>query len=316
MLLATLIFAGCGKSTENSQAKGSYSVVDCTGYKTEFTSKPKRVLCYNLTYDTILLGLVPSDCLVGKHYLDKDSAISYISEETKHIKEEIRWFKTLSQEAVTRMAPEVIFASDTVDKNTVIAYRNMGIKVIVCKGPYNIQDIKDMVRLMAKTMQAEPAGEKVVAEMDRHLKEVADKVAARKEKAPVVMLVSRMKKYGGKGSVYDEMCKHAGIINAISKQGLRNGEEIHKESVIAADPDVFLVSAGRTYEDQKDIQFRKEFLEDPAFKDLKGLKRVVGITDRYTHSHSQNVVFAIKGLYNSVYGPTFDMSEEKLIKGY
>lgn len=316
IVLLTLFLSGCGDKSNGPKSENRYSVVDVTGYKTVFNAKPKSVLCYSLTQDTMILGIVPGNYLVAKHYLDKDEAISYISEETKHIKTEFRNFKSLSQEAILKMNPEIIFVPDNLDKGVIETFRFMGIKVIVCRGPNSIKDIKNTIKLMAQAMGEEKSGEKVIAEMDRQLTEISAKITINKEKQPVVMLVSRMRQYGGIGSVYDDMCKHAGIINAISLQGIRYGETVTKESVIASDPDVFLVSAGRKYEEDKDIQFRKEFLEDPAFKGMKGLKQVVGITDRYLYSNSQNCVYAIKGLYNTIYGTTFDMKEEKLIKGY
>ena len=296
--------------------KNSYFVVDDSGYKTFFDAKPTRILCYNLTYDTILLGIVPADYLVAKHYLDKDPSISYIAEETKNIKTEYRVFKQLGEESIMAMNPQVIFVPDTLDKNVIESYRAMGIKTVVCKGPNSIDDIRYNIRLMSQAMGKEENGDKLIREMDRQLAEVRDKIQLKQAEQPVVMLASRMRQYGGIGCVYDDICKHAGIRNAISMQGIHYGETVTKESIIASNPDVFLVSAGREYEEAKDVQFRKEFLEDPAFQHLKGIKRVIAIPDRYIYSNSQNCVYAIKGLYNSIYGPTFDMKDEKLLKGY
>ena len=273
-------------------------------------------MCYNLTYDTILLGIAPADYLVAKNYLDKDPAISYIAEETKNIKTEYRLFKQLGEESIMAMNPQVIFVPDTLDKNVIESYRAMGIKTVVCRGPNSIDDIRYNIRLMSQAMGKEENGDKLIREMDRQLAEVRDKIQLKQAEQPVVMLASRMRQYGGIGCVYDDICKHAGIRNAISMQGIHYGETVTKESIIASNPDVFLVSAGREYEEPKDVQFRKEFLEDPAFQHLKGMKRVIAIPDRYIYSNSQNCVYAIKGLYNSIYGPTFDMKEEKLLKGY
>ena len=192
----------------------------------------------------------------------------------------------------------------------------MGIKTVVCKGPNSIDDIRYNIRLMSQAMGKEENGDKLIREMDRQLAEVRDKIQLKQAEQPVVMLASRMRQYGGIGCVYDDICKHAGIRNAISMQGIHYGETVTKESIIASNPDVFLVSAGREYEEAKDVQFRKEFLEDPAFQHLKGIKRVIAIPDRYIYSNSQNCVYAIKGLYNSIYGPAFDMKDEKLLKGY
>ena len=314
VLSCLIIVSFVGINQTNRQ--DSYFVIDNLGYKTIFDAKPTRVLCYNLTQDTILLGIAPADYLVAKNYLDKDPAISYIAEETKNIKTEYRLFKQLGEESIMAMNPQVIFVPDTLDKNVIESYRAMGIKTVVCRGPNSIDDIRYNIRLMSQAMGKEENGDKLIREMDRQLAEVRDKIQLKQAEPPVVMLASRMRQYGGIGCVYDDICKHAGIRNAISMQGIHYGETVTKESIIASNPDVFLVSAGREYEEPKDVQFRKEFLEDPAFQHLKGMKRVIAIPDRYIYSNSQNCVYAIKGLYNSIYGPTFDMKEEKLLKGY
>lgn len=315
LVLSCLIIV-CFVGINQTNRQDSYFVIDNLGYKTIFDAKPTRVLCYNLTYDTILLGIVPADYLVAKHYLDKDPSISYIAEETKNIKTEYRVFKQLGEESIMAMNPQVIFVPDTLDKNVIESYRAMGIKTVVCKGPNSIDDIRYNIRLMSQAMGKEENGDKLIREMDRQLAEVRDKIQLKQAEQPIVMLASRMRQYGGIGCVYDDICKHAGIRNAISMQGIHYGETVTKESIIASNPDVFLVSAGREYEEAKDVQFRKEFLEDPAFQHLKGIKRVIAIPDRYIYSNSQNCVYAIKGLYNSIYGPAFDMKDEKLLKGY
>lgn len=205
---------------------------------------------------------------------------------------------------------------DTIDKDMVETYRSMGIAVIICKGPNTIRDTRDNIILIAKALGEEDSGKRVLREMDRQLAEVSAKITVPENRQPVAMLVSRMRQYGGIGCVYDDLCKYAGVRNAISMIGIKYGETVTKEAVVASDPDIFFVSSGRDFEEKIDVEFRKEFMGDPAFKNLKGLNRVINIPDRYVYSNSQNCVYAIKGIHNFVYGPVFDLREEKLIKGY
>ncbi len=167
-----------------TEKQNSYFVVDNSGYKTIFNSKPTRVLCYNLTYDTILLGIVPVDYLVAKNYLDKDPAISYIAEETKNIKTEYRLFKQLGEESIMAMNPQVIFVPDTLDKNVIESYRAMGIKTVVCRGPNSIDDIRYNIRLMSRSLGKEENGDKLIREMDRQLAEVHDKIQLKQAEQP------------------------------------------------------------------------------------------------------------------------------------
>lgn len=316
LLLFSIILGGCSINNSDKQQAQGYTVVDYSGHKTFFKTKPQRVLCYNLTYDTMLLGIVPPKYLVAKSYIDKDKQISYIVEETKAIKNEFRLFKALNIEAIMKMAPELIIVPETVDANVIRSYRDLGIAVVVCKGPYNIADIKMDIKLMAKAMGEEAAGEKVVAEMDRQLEEITAKIKTPEKDRPSVMLMSRMRQYGGIGSVFDDICKKAGVRNAISMMGIRHGETVTREAIISSDPDIFLIAEPREFEEKADEEFRRNFIGDKAFKHLKGMKHHITLPNRYLYSNSQNCVYAIKGIYNYVYGPTFDIKGEKLIKGY
>lgn len=316
LLFLAALTVGCNHDPMKAENKTAYSVIDSTGYRTDFSKKPKRILGYNLTYNTMILGIVPPNYLVAKSYLDKDEQISYIADATKNIPTEYRLFKSLSVEGILKLAPDVIFLPDTIDKERVETYRSMGIPVIICKGPNSIEDIRHTILLMAKALGEEESGNRVVSEMDRQLAEVSTKISQPRNKQPVVMLVSRMRQYGGIGCVYDDLCKYAGVRNAISMMGIKQGETVTKEMVVASDPDIFLISAGRNYEEKIDVEFRTEFIEDPAFKDLRGLNHVISIPDKYIYSNSQNCVYAIKGLHNFVYGPVFDLGSEKLITGY
>ena len=47
--------------------------------------KPKRILGNSASIDTMLLGVVTADHLVGATEADRDPAISYIAEDTKDI---------------------------------------------------------------------------------------------------------------------------------------------------------------------------------------------------------------------------------------
>ena len=42
----------------------------------------------------------------------------------------------------------------------------------------------------------------------------------------------------------------------------------------------------------------------------------IPLEDRYIYASSQNCVYAVKAMANAAYGPLFDMSGEKQIKGY
>ena len=91
--------------------------------------------------------------------------------------------------------------------------------VIVLKGPATIEDIRQNVRTIAKAMHADSKGEELVKLMDSRLAQVKQQVEALKlQQKKKIVLVSLMSSYGGKGCIFDDMCKEAGVITAFRLQ--------------------------------------------------------------------------------------------------
>ena len=91
---------------------------------------------------------------------------------------------------------------------------------------------------------------------------------------PVGLLVSQMTSYGGKNSMFDTVCTKDRVTNGIAMVGLSNGEKLTKELVVKADPDFFMVSAPKKDDRYGSQKFKDEFLQDPAYQGMKGLKNI------------------------------------------
>lgn len=132
----------------------------------------------------------------------------------------------------------------------------------------------------------------------------------------MVYLVSQMTRYGGPGSMLNELLTRARIDNAIALAGGVNGQATSPELIIKTDPDMLFVSTDRTSDTTGAAKYRDDFLSNPAIASMRAAKHIVPVEDRYIYSASQNCVWAIKGLANAAYGPLFDMSGEGQIRGY
>ena len=96
-ILLSVSTTGCGVKQVAMSGEGeSYAVVD----------KPKRILGNSASIDTMLLGVVTADHLVGATEADRDPAISYIAEDTKDIPMTIP-LSGLSMELVTKARPDL-----------------------------------------------------------------------------------------------------------------------------------------------------------------------------------------------------------------
>lgn len=316
LLLVSLMFLNsCGLQTKSSTGKG-LTLTDSTGAQVVITKKPQRILSMSLMFDTMLLGLVPPERMVACNVALDDPDASFAVAEAHKIPLKLQSFTNIPTEVVLKTKPDIIIVPTTAKPEMVNTFRDLGYPVLICKNPDTIADVKADIRLMAQAVGEENAGIQIIAEMERQLTEIDQTLAKQTGLKPVGMLVSLMTSYGGRGSLFDVICTRAGVVNGIAKVGLRNGEKLTKELVVKADPDFFMVSVPKKKDTYGNEKFKNDFLNDPAYKGLKGLRRIIPIPNRYLYTNSQNCVYAIKGIANYAYGPLFDLSGEHLIKGY
>lgn len=314
--LMLLSFSGCGMKQMSPSGEGkSYTVTDATGKEVVIPAKPKRILGNSASIDTMLLSVVTPDKLMAATEADRDPNISYIAEDTKAIPLTVP-LTGLSMEIVTEARPDLIVASTYTDGRELDLYRNLGIPVVVIDGPRSIDQVKEDVRIIAAAAGEKERGENVISQMEQGLSEIDSRLAEEKGKKPVVYLVSQMTRYGGPGSMLNELLTRARIDNAIALAGGVNGQATSPELIIKTDPDMLFVSTDRASDTTGAAKYRDDFLSNPAIASMRAARHIVPVEDRYIYSASQNCVWAIKGLANAAYGPLFDMSGEGQIRGY
>lgn len=225
LLAASIFIGGCGIKSVSTDTGAGYTVTDATGREVKIPKKPERIMGNSASIDTMLLGVVTPDKLIAATEADRDPAISYIANDTKNIKMTVP-LMGLSMELVTEAKPDLIIASTYTKGEQLDLYRNMGIPVVVIKGPRSIEEVESDIRIIAAATGEKERGEKVVAKMDEMLTESDKRLSEEKGKKPVVFLVSQMTRYGGPGSMFNELLTRARLENAIGLAGVSNGQMI------------------------------------------------------------------------------------------
>ncbi len=315
-LLIFLVLTGCSMKKAADEGSGtSYKVTDAFGHEVTIPHKPMRILGTSSSVNTMLLSVAEPSRLAACFVADKDSGISYIAEETKDIPLVIP-LNGLSMEILTRANPDLIVASSYTKPAELDMWRNLGYPVIMIDGPKSISQVKQDVEIIAAATGERERGKKVIAEMERQLKEIDDTLGKRTDPPPTAFLVSQMTRYGGPGSMYHELLTRARVKNAIGEMGVSNGQMVAPELIVKADPDFFIVSSDRKSDETGAGNFRDAFLTNPAVQAMRASQNIKYLDDRYIYSASQNCVYAIKALANAAYGDIFDMKDEKQIKGF
>lgn len=317
LFIALFLVSGCEmkKMSGDLESKESYTVTDAFHNKVTISHKPKRILGTSSSIDTMLLGVVEPSRLAACFIADKDPGISYIADEVKDMEIEIP-LQGMSMEILTKASPDLIVASSYTTQKELDMWRNLGYPVIMIEGPKTIAQVKKDIQIIAEAVGEKERGEKVIAEMDKHLKEIDMTLAEKKFPLQKGLLVSQMSRYGGPGSMYHELLTRAGITNAIAEVGVSNGQLLAQELIVKSDPDFFFVSTDRKSDETGAGKFRDGFLSNPAIQNMRAYNRIIPMEDRYIYASSQNCVYAVKAMANAAYGPIFDLSGEKQIKGY
>ncbi|MDO4177954.1 MAG: ABC transporter substrate-binding protein [Phascolarctobacterium sp.] len=299
-----IVLTACSKNGSENLNTSSFTIKDDTGYVTAFEKKPERILTFSMGLDGIVLGILPPEKMVAVSAMHHDENSSNITPIAKKIP---RTVLKIASEEVMALKPDVVFIYDWGRSNEADALRAIGVKVVVCKGPRNIAEIKRNIELIAKTLQEEAKGIELIGKMDAklaQLKEQLGRIPLKKKKK--VALVSIMQSYGGTGCTYDDICKHANVINGIADVGLKNGQPLTKEMLVKMNPDVFLLPSHRFNGFDLD-KFNREYFEDPALQSIAAVqkKQFFNPRDAYIYASSQDVVFGVQEVARAAYGEEF-----------
>ena len=308
-VLLLFLTTSCGgeKNVEEPSANfsTSYAVTDITGRTIHFDAPPQRIVTLSATLDQIVLSVVPPERLVAVDSSMKDPINSNMVELASKIPQTI---EQPSVESIVALQPDVVLIADWQYMELADPLRDVGLKVVVGRGPHDLAEVKDLVRLMTEAIGEKRRGEILLRKMDEKLAEIKAKVdAIPQEKRKSVVFLSLMPTYGGKGSSFDDACHYAGVINGVSAYGLRNGQEVTKAIILSIDPDVlFLPDYPWKGQEWLDAYIRS-YTEDPALQTLKALKNhsLVSPRSSFLYNCSQDFVYGVQEIAYRVYGDEF-----------
>lgn len=298
-----LLLSGCGERNSalqpDKQSIG-YEVTDSQGYKTKFQKKPQRIVTLTLAADEILLSLVPLERIAALTYLVDDPGISNVTQEAKGIGRRVK----AHPEEIIALQPDVLIIADWQPVELIQTIREAGIAVYVYKTPKTIIEVQQVVQEIAQVVGEEEAGRKLVGQMEEQLANLArtiEKITPAERKT--VVRFTLMGGTGGKGSLFDDICQYAGVVNGASKVGVGMHEIMSKEKVVQANPDILIMPMW-DYNGKNNIdQFKQETQDDPAFQSITAIEKqqLFMIPDRHLSCSSQHVVKGVMDIAKVAY---------------
>lgn len=317
LLVMSIMLAGCANAvSQQVAAPQSYQVQDDYGNTVVLKEKPKRIMTTHIYLDNIVLGLVePERMLSVSKNMDSESK-SFNNAGVKAIANKITM---PGLEAVLALKPDLFIVHDLLGEDKIKSYRDMGIPVYVVKIPTDIKAVQQEITKLAQLVGEEQRGAVLLAKMDKRLARIEANIPkAVQFSKSVVLVAANHAFYGGKGCMYDDVCKYAKVRNGIADLGVDNGQTVSKEVMIEINPDYFFLTKSWNKDKASDDKLLQEFLADKSLQELQAVrqKHIALIDEKYIFAGHQNCVWSVQQLAHAVYGDVVSLEQEEFLKGY
>lgn len=294
MILMGIVFLvmGC-KPLEISSVAHDRIIVDSTGTSVGIPRHPNRVISVGVSTDDILIELIGAERIIGIGRYPNNHP-----EESKKIPHRI----TAGAEAVLSLNSDLLVVPDWINYDTITEIRALGIPVYVYRTPKKIDDIPPLLEELGNVVGEEEKGLRMANEFRSKLYQLEAFTESKERK--MVAYYSKQGLMGGKGSLFDSICNHLHLLNAAALVGLDQYEYGGRESVIAINPDVFIVTQEVTADPSKMTGEIINLYEDPALSHVKGIenKAAYQVDSRWILSYSPFILKGMEQIAYDVYG--------------
>ena len=231
-------------------------------------STPVRIVSINLCADQLLLLLAEPDHIQSLSYYVLNPDESYFASQAKgfHINH-------VTADEVLALEPDLVLAGVYTQRSTVDLLKRMGVRVVVLGEPTTLSEVRVKFLEVADMLGARPRAERMLAEMTRKLEAIALK---RKNKNPLAVVYFANGLTAGKGTLTDDVMRHAGIENLAARLGIEGYGSLSLESLLAAAPDMLVFG----HISPKAPSLARMTLEHPAFRRLRDRIKTVALPRR------------------------------------
>lgn len=297
MVLLFVGITGCGPQDGTRTFLYTRYVESYDGVRVAVPDHPKRILALSSAYDTILLGLIEPDRLVGINTLSTYPEYSMEAERAKLVKPVMSSYPL---EKIIALKPDLVIAPDYTTVDVIEGLRHMGIPTVVVAGGSTVEgvikNITDIANIVGEPEKGQFYDTKIRREIDE-LKRLGASISPEQRKS--VLFVSSMDGYTGTGSLFDDMCKYMSINNAPRILGLPPRTPFGDERVLAMNPDYIFIPSYKGM----DKSLSSRYLDNPAFQNLPAIRenRVKALPAAYLYTMNQHIGEAMLAIMHTVY---------------
>ena len=297
MILLCVCIVGCGPQSEANVTPYTRYVESHDGVQVAVPKHPKRILSLSSAFDTILLGLIEPERLVG---INKLSTYEEYSLEAKRAKLVKPVLSSYPLEKIIALKPDLVIAPDYISADVIYGLRHMGIATVVVSSGSTVEgvikNVTDVAHIIGEDEKGSFYKQKIRRELDE-LTRLGESIPPEQRKT--VLFVSSMDGYTGTGSLFDDMCKYMYVYNAPNRIGLPPRIPFGEERVLAMNPDYIFIPSYKGM----DKNLADRYLLNPAFQNLSAIRenRVKPLPAAYLYTMNQHIGEAMLAIMHTVY---------------
>jgi iron complex transport system substrate-binding protein len=197
---------------------------------------PKRIVSINVCADQLVQMLAPREDVAALSFLAGDPQMSVMAHES----DGYRLIRGQAEE-VLPLEADLVVAGVYSTPATVTLLRRLGERIEILPMTSNLAGIRDNVRLVAGWLGREARGNRILADFDARLADVAMPQGARRPTA-IVYYVNSLA--AGRGTLADAVLEAAGYANLAAQQGIDGEGYLPLERIIANPPDLIVLGNG------------------------------------------------------------------------
>jgi iron complex transport system substrate-binding protein len=222
----------------------------------------------NLCLDQLALRLAAPGQLVGVSRLSLDPRLSVMAEQAGTVAP-VR----ASVESILELKPDLAIFDDAAHASVKRLLRKAGVPLLEVPWAASLEDVEGLTRRMAAALGRNAQGEALIADM----REQRRRLAWQGPLAGTAAVLQANRGTAGKGSLMDELLRHAGFRNLAAELGVPAYGRLPLETILAGQPDVLVLDG----DSNADPARATEFVEHHALKSLAGRARFVSVPMKY-----------------------------------
>jgi iron complex transport system substrate-binding protein len=263
VLIIVVFVAFCGfASTKLGNTKTNATiyplkVVDSFKRTVTIDKEPQRIISVAPSISQIIFALGKGDKLVGRtDYCDYPAAVKNVSSIGELVNPNI--------EKIVELKPDIVIASDLMNKDAIAKLEALNIKVVIFYGEESFNGVYDTIAKIGNVLNANEKANNTITSMKYRVALVVNKAKAAKTKPSVYYVVSygKMGDYAAtKGTFIGNMIEMAGGVNAANDA---TGWKYSVEKLVEKNPDILICPKFYGYKDG--------IKTTPGYMDLKAVK--------------------------------------------